>query len=95
MHFRKHFRGSQAVAREHDHRVEPQVSGLAHQCKTVARLRREHRLGRLLADLLQHRVLALGEELRNVGLGGVAILALVDGRGDALQRFVKAGLHFL
>ena len=50
-------------------RVEPQVGRLAHRARSRSPLLRgDHRLGRLLADLLQDRVVALGEQLRDVGL---------------------------
>ena len=42
-----------------DHAVEPQVGSLAHEVQAIAALRREHGLGRFLADLLEHRVFAL------------------------------------
>src|SRR4030095_10594657 len=58
----QHVAGSQAVAREEDHAVKPQVGGLAHEMQPVAALGREHRLRSLFADLLQHRVLALREQ---------------------------------
>ena len=95
MQLGEHVRRPEAVAREHDHRVEPEVRCLAHQRKRVAALRGEHGFGRLLADFFQHRVLALGEELRDIGLRRVAAFTLVDGGGDAFQRLVNAGLHFL
>src|SRR6185295_12481487 len=81
----------EAVALEHDHAVEPQVGDLAHQVQAVAALGREHGLGRLLADFLQHRVVALREQLRDVGFRRIAAFALVDGMRDAFQD----GFHFL
>src|SRR5688572_28533391 len=40
----EHVAGSEPVAREQDHAVEPQVGGFAHQMQAVAAFRREHRL---------------------------------------------------
>src|SRR5262245_20825535 len=76
---------AQAVARQHHQAVEPQVGDLAHEMGLVAALRREHHLGGLLADLLQHAVVTLREQLRGVGLLRIAALAGLDGVGDALQ----------
>ena len=95
LHLGQHVGRPEAVAREHDHAVEPQVGDLAHQVQAIAALRGEHGLGRLLADLLQHRVFALREQLGDVGLGRVAVLALVDRARDALEYFCLAGFHFL
>jgi hypothetical protein len=79
------------MALEHDHAVEPQVGDLAHQVQAIVALCREDDLGRFLADLLQHRVVALREQFGNIGLGRVAVLALVDRVGDAFQDV----FHFL
>src|SRR5262245_36798245 len=91
----KHVARAQAVAREKDHAVEPQVGGLAHEMQPVAALRGEHRLGSLFSDLLQHRVFAIGEQPRHVRFRGIGAPALLDDGGDALQGFGKSGLHFL
>ena len=61
MQLGKHVARSQAVAREQDQAVEPQVRGFPHEMQAIAALRREHRLGCFLAYFLQHRILAFGE----------------------------------
>ena len=48
-------------------------------CRSVARLGRDHRLGRLLADLLEDRVQALGVERGDVGGRGSAAAPRGDG----------------
>ena len=60
--------GLQAERRQRDHGVEPQVGHLGDDLLAVAVLGRHHDLGRFLADLLQDRVGALGEQARDVAL---------------------------
>src|SRR5688572_9587630 len=59
MQLRQHVAGPQAVAREEDHAVEPQVRGLAHEVEPVAALGGEQGLGGFFADLLEDRVLVI------------------------------------
>ena len=74
LHLGEHVPRAEAVAREHDHAMEPEVGDLAHQVQAVAALCREHGFGRLFADLLQHRVVALREQSCDVGLRRIAAL---------------------
>ena len=58
----QHVRGPEAVAREQHEAVEPQIGDLGDQANFITVLRGHDRLGRFLADLLQDRVVALGEQ---------------------------------
>jgi hypothetical protein len=71
--------------RQHDHAVEPQVGRFADDAVLCAVLGGHHRLGRLLADLLQDRIVAPREQARDVRGLGVAPLAGVDHVGQLLQ----------
>src|SRR5579864_268438 len=74
----KHVARPQAVLREHDEAVEPQVGRFGDDAALVAVLRRHHRLGRFLADFLQDRVGSAREQPRDVGLVRVAAFAALD-----------------
>ena len=63
----QHVGGSKPVPREQHQAVEPQIGDFGRDAQFITVLRRHDRLGRLLADLLQDRVVALGEQRRDVG----------------------------
>jgi hypothetical protein len=84
--------GPQAVMRERDHAVEPEVRDLADQLGAIAAvvdvLGRHHDLGGLLADLLEEGVGALVQQARDIARVGVAPvggLAAFDHAGQARQ----------
>src|SRR4026209_1594962 len=91
----EHVARAEAVPRQQNHAVEPQVGSLAHEVQAIAALCREHGFGRFLADLLEHAVFALRQELRHVRSLRVRRLAGFDERGDALEGLGQSGLHFL
>src|SRR5262245_37906611 len=91
----EHVARPEALAREQDHAVEPEIGDLAHEVQPLAPLRRAHRFGRFLADFLQHGVLVPRQAARHVRLGWIGASALLDDRSDALQGLGQSGLHFL
>src|SRR5262245_20458044 len=75
---REHVGRFQAVVRERDEAVEPQVCHLGDDLPAVAGLPGHYRLSRLLADLLQYCVLAVREQPRDIGPLRVAALAALN-----------------
>jgi ABC-type dipeptide/oligopeptide/nickel transport system ATPase component len=82
----------QAIVRQRDHAVEPQVGHLAHQLGFVPAMVHvfggHHRLGGFFADLLQKGIWAFVQQARDVALLGVATvggLAAFNHVGQALQ----------
>src|SRR4249919_1316419 len=71
----EHVLGREAVPGQHDQAVKPQVGRFAHDLQFITALGGKHRLGGLLRDLIQDRVLALREQARDIGSGRVAALA--------------------
>ena len=62
----------QAVAGQQDEAVEPEVGDFGRDARRITVLGGHDRLGRLLADLLEDRVVALGEQRRDVRPAGSA-----------------------
>ncbi len=67
--------------------VEPQVGDLGDDADVITVLRRHHRLGRLLPELLQHAVLVAREQRGDVGVARLGALARLDRRREARQDF--------
>ncbi|MNC85156.1 hypothetical protein D3C83_07400 [compost metagenome] len=67
--------------------MEPQIGGFAHDLQFITALGGEHRFGGLLRELLQYRVLALGEQARHIGRRGVGLLARREHITQPLQYF--------
>src|SRR3972149_4595928 len=61
----QHVGRPQAVVRQHDQAVKPQVGGLADDAQLVPVLGGHHGFGGFLADFFQNRVFAAGEQARN------------------------------
>ena len=93
VHFGEHVAGAKAVAREHDHAMEPKVGGLAHQLQAVAAFCREHRLGGLLADFLEQCVLVLRQQPGDIRGLYICVLSLFDRRSDAFERCGQSRFH--
>src|SRR5512134_1787908 len=66
---REHVVGAEVMPCQQHHAVKPQVGGFAHDLQFITALGGKHRLGRLLRDLLQDRILPLREQARDVGCG--------------------------
>jgi hypothetical protein len=84
-----HVVGAEPVARQQNEAMEPQVRHLGDHTQSITVLRRHDRLGRLLADLLEDRVVALGEELGDVGRRRIGPSALRDHRGDPIENIAS------
>ena len=81
----QHVVGPETRVGEHDEAVEPQVGRLANEGEFITTLRGQDRLGRLLADLLEDRVLALREQGRDVGTARLGALAGLERLGNPGQ----------
>ena len=71
LELREHLRHRRCLPPEQHQAVEPEIGGLVDDAGALARLRGDHRLGGLLADLLEDGVESLGIELRHVGRRGI------------------------
>ena len=83
--FRQHVGGAQSVPREQNEAMEPKVRNLGGDARFITVLRRHDRFGRLLADLLQYRVVALREQRCHIGRCRIDTLARFDRRGKTRQ----------
>jgi hypothetical protein len=74
------------VTRQQDQAVKPEVGKLRLDAHLITILRGHDRLGGLLADLLDDRVVAFREQRRDVGFHRVGIAMRLDLRRQAHER---------
>src|SRR6185503_13285318 len=72
---REHVVRSKTMPRQHDQTVEPQVRSFANDLKSITVLCGQQGLRGLLADLLQNRVVAFGEQACHIRTGRTGCLA--------------------
>ena len=82
--------GARPKRAKRDHRVEPEVGHLGDDLAAIAVLARHHHLGRLFADLLQHRVVALAQQPGHVADRRIAGPPRLDHRRQPRQRVVAS-----
>ena len=63
----QHILGPEPMEAQHDQCVKPEIGGFPHDMQFITLLPRQQSLGRLLADLLEDRVVALGKQLGHIG----------------------------
>ena len=73
------------MPREQNEAMEPQVRNFGGDASFVTVLRRHDCFRRLLADLLQYRVVALREQRGHIGRRRIDTLARLDRRGQTRQ----------
>ena len=78
----QHVAGREVAAGQQHETVKPEIGDLADERDFIIVLGGHYRLGRLLADLLQDRAVALRKQARDVRLIGRGALARFDRRRD-------------